>query len=92
MVGTGRGAQIGVLFKNASALEQAEKIQTLVLDKTGTLTEGKPVVTDIIPLGEISRNDLIQISATLEQGSEHPLAKAVLECAKRMNIKPYKVG
>ena len=92
MVGTGRGAQIGVLFKNASALEQAEKIQTLVLDKTGTLTEGKPVVTDIIPLGEISKNDLIQISATLEQGSEHPLAKAVLECAKRMNIKLHRVN
>ena len=91
MVGTGRGAQIGVLFKNASALEQAEKIQALVLDKTGTLTEGKPVVTDIIPLGDISKNDLIQISATLEQGSEHPLAKAVLECAKRMNIKLHRV-
>ena len=92
MVGTGRGAQIGVLFKNASALEQAEKIQTLVLDKTGTLTEGKPVVTDIIPLGDINKNDLIQISATLEQGSEHPLAKAVLECAKRMNIKLHRVS
>ena len=92
MVGTGRGAQIGVLFKNASALEQAEKIQTLVLDKTGTLTEGKPVVTDIIPLREISKNDLIRISATLEQGSEHPLAKAVLECAKRMNIKLHRVS
>lgn len=92
MVGTGRGAQIGVLFKNASALEQAEKIQALVLDKTGTLTEGKPVVTDIIPLGDISKNDLIQISATLEQGSEHPLAKAVLECAKRMNIKLHRVN
>ena len=92
MVGTGRGAQIGVLFKNASALEQAEKIQALVLDKTGTLTEGKPVVTDIIPLGDISKNDLIQISATLEQGSEHPLAKAVLECAKRMNIKIHRVN
>ena len=92
MVGTGRGAQIGVLFKNASALEQAEKIQTLVLDKTGTLTEGKPVVTDIIPLGGISKNDLIQISATLEQGSEHPLAKAILECAKRMNIKLHQVN
>ena len=91
MVGTGRGAQIGVLFKNASALEQAEKIKTLVLDKTGTLTEGKPVVTDIIPLEDISKNDLIQISATLEQGSEHPLAKAVLECAESMNIKPHRV-
>ena len=87
MVGAGRGAQVGVLVKNATALEQAEKIQTLILDKTGTLTEGKPVVTNIIPSGGISKHDLIQISATLEQGSEHPLAKAVLECAKSMNIK-----
>jgi Cu+-exporting ATPase len=87
MVGAGRGAQVGILVKNAAALEQAEKIQTLILDKTGTLTEGKPVVTNIIPSGGITKHDLIQISATLEQGSEHPLAKAVLECAKSMNIK-----
>tara|TARA_Y100001936_G_scaffold156173_1_gene152415 strand:- start:2065 stop:4458 length:2394 start_codon:yes stop_codon:yes gene_type:complete len=86
MVGTGRGAQIGVLFKNASALEQAEKIQTLILDKTGTLTEGKPIVTNIVPLGEVTKHDLIQISASMEQGSAHPLANAVLECAKNMDI------
>lgn len=92
MVGTGRGAQVGVLVKNAAALEQAEKIQTLILDKTGTLTEGKPVVTNIIPSGDITKHDLIQISATLEQGSEHPLAKAILKCAKSMNIKLHKVS
>jgi Cu+-exporting ATPase len=92
MVGAGRGAQVGVLVKNAAALEQAEKIQTLILDKTGTLTEGKPVVTNIIPSGGITKHDLIQISATLEQGSEHPLAKAVLECAKSMNIKLHTVN
>ena len=92
MVGTGRGAQVGVLVKNAAALEQAEKIQTLILDKTGTLTEGKPVVTNIIPSGDTTKHDLIQISATLEQGSEHPLAKAILECAKSMNIKPHTVS
>jgi len=92
MVGTGRGAQVGVLVKNAAALEQAEKIQTLILDKTGTLTEGKPVVTNIIPSGDITKHDLIQISATLEQGSEHPLAKAILECAKSMNIKLHTVS
>ena len=92
MVGTGRGAQVGVLVKNAAALEQAEKIQTLILDKTGTLTEGKPVVTNIIPSGNITKHDLIQISATLEQGSEHPLAKAILECAKSMNIKLHTVS
>ena len=92
MVGTGRGAQAGVLVKNAAALEQAEKIQTLVLDKTGTLTEGKPFVTNIIPSGDTTKHDLIQISATLEQGSEHPLAKAVLECAKNMDIKLHAVS
>ena len=92
MVGTGRGAQVGVLVKNAAALEQAEKIQTLILDKTGTLTEGKPVVTNIIPSGNITKHDLIQISATLEQGSEHPLAKAILQCAKSMNIKLHTVS
>ena len=92
MVGAGRGAQVGVLVKNAAALEQAEKIQTLILDKTGTLTEGKPVVTNIIPSGDITKHDLIQISATLEQGSEHPLAKAVLECAKSMNIKLHTIN
>lgn len=87
MVGTGRGAQVGVLVKNAAALEQAEKIQTIVLDKTGTLTEGNPVVTNIVPVGGITKHDLVQISATLEQGSEHPLAKAVLECSTKMKIK-----
>ena len=92
MVGAGRGAQVGVLVKNAAALEQAEKIQMLILDKTGTLTEGKPVVTNIIPSGDVTKHDLIQISATLEQGSEHPLAKAVLECAKNMNIKLHAIN
>ncbi len=87
MVGTGRGAQVGVLVKNAAALEQAEKIQTLIVDKTGTLTEGKPVVNDIVPVGSIAEHDLLQVAATLEQGSEHPLAKAVLERAEKMNIK-----
>jgi Cu+-exporting ATPase len=92
MVGTGRGAQVGVLVKNAAALEQAEKIQTLIVDKTGTLTEGKPVVNDIVPVGSISEHDLLQVAATLEQGSEHPLAKAVLERAEKMNIKPQTVN
>jgi Cu+-exporting ATPase len=92
MVAAGRGAQVGVLVKNAAALEQAEKIQTLIFDKTGTLTEGKPVVTNIIPAESITKHDLMQVSTTLEQGSEHPLAKAVLECAKNMNIKPRTVN
>lgn len=91
MVGAGRGAQAGVLVKNAAALEQAEKIQVLIVDKTGTLTEGKPAVTDIVPARLISEHALMQVAATLEQGSEHPLAKAVMERAVSMNIRPQTV-
>jgi Cu+-exporting ATPase len=86
MVGTGRGAQVGVLVKNAAALEHAEKIQTIIVDKTGTLTEGKPEVTDIVPGESISKQDLLQIAASLEQGSEHPLARAVLDSAEKMHL------
>lgn len=92
MVGTGRGAQTGILVKNAAALEHAEKIQVLIVDKTGTLTEGKPALTDIVAVGSTSEHDLLQIAATLEQGSEHPLAKAVLERAASMNIRPDAVS
>ncbi|SDY10444.1 heavy metal translocating P-type ATPase [Nitrosomonas sp. Nm33] len=88
MVGTGRGAQVGVLVKNAAALEHAEKIQVLIVDKTGTLTEGRPVVTDVVPAGPVTEQALLQIAATLEQGSEHPLAKAVLEYTASMAIQP----
>ncbi|SCY57106.1 heavy metal translocating P-type ATPase [Nitrosospira sp. Nsp13] len=91
MVGAGRGAQAGVLVKNAAALEQAEKIQVLIVDKTGTLTEGKPAVTDIVPARSSSAHALMQVAATLEQGSEHPLAKAVMERAVSMNIRPQTV-
>ncbi len=83
MVGTGRGAQVGVLVKNAVALERAEKISTLLVDKTGTLTEGKPVVTDVVVTGELSEADFIAVAASLESGSAHPLAHAVLEYAKK---------
>lgn len=86
MVGTGRGAQVGVLVKNAAALEHAEKIQTLVIDKTGTLTEGKPQITDVIPAASITTRDFLQIAASLEQGSEHPLAKAIMAHALKKNI------
>ncbi len=92
MVGTGRGAQTGVLVKNAAALEQAEKIQVLIVDKTGTLTEGKPLVTDIVVAGSVTEYDLMQVAVTLEQGSEHPLARAVLERADGMNIHPNTVS
>lgn len=78
MVGTGNGAKAGILVKNAAALERAEKIRTLVVDKTGTLTEGKPAVTDIIPAIKITESELLRLAATLEQGSQHPLAQAIL--------------
>ena len=85
MVGTGRGAQMGVLFKNAEALENLHHIDTVVLDKTGTLTTGKPEVTDILP-GEVSLSELMKIAASLESKSEHPFAKAIL---KKMGKNAY---
>ncbi len=78
MVGTGRGAGMGILFKNASALENLHRVQTVVLDKTGTLTTGKPQVTDILPSG-ISEDALLSLAAGLEKRSEHPFARAILE-------------
>ena len=77
MVGTGRGAQLGVLFKNARALENLHHIDTVVLDKTGTLTTGKPAVTDILP-GKLDEKKLLNLAAALEEKSEHPFAKAIL--------------
>lgn len=88
MVGAGQGAQAGVLVKNATALEQAERIEILVVDKTGTLTEGRPAVTDIVAAESVSSRNLVQIAATLEQGSEHPLAKAVMKHAREIGIHP----
>ncbi len=86
MVGTGRGAQAGVLVKNAAALEQAERIQTLVVDKTGTLTEGRPAVTDVVSLSTHGSEDVLRIAATLEQGSDHPLAQAIMKRATSRGI------
>jgi Cu+-exporting ATPase len=86
MVGTGRGAQSGILVKNAQALEQAEHIKTLIVDKTGTLTEGKPQVTNVVTFGSLNIDDVVQIAASLEQGSDHPLAKAILDYAQEQNI------
>ena len=85
MVGTGRGAQLGVLFKNAEALENLHNIDTVVLDKTGTLTTGKPEVTDILP-GDASLSELMRIAASLESKSEHPFARAIL---KKMGKNTY---
>lgn len=81
MVGIGRGAQHGVLFRNAAALEHAEKIDVLVVDKTGTLTEGKPAVVEVEAPADESVERLLQLAASLEQGSEHPLARAILQAA-----------
>ncbi len=91
MVGIGRGAHEGVLVKNVEALERLEKVDTLVVDKTGTLTEGKPIVIDILPNGSFSENDLLGMAASLEQNSEHPLASAMVNGAKKKNISLDKV-
>lgn len=82
MVGVGKGAQAGVLIKNAEALERMEKVDTLVIDKTGTLTEGKPTVTKIIAAEGFTEDSLLTLAASLEQGSEHPLAHAIVIAAK----------
>lgn len=86
MVGVGRGAQSGVLIKNAEALERMEKIDTIVIDKTGTLTAGKPEVTAIIAVGTLSEDEVLQLAASLERGSEHPLAQAILLAASARNL------
>lgn len=86
MVGTGRGAMAGVLIKNAEALEVFEKIDTLIVDKTGTLTEGKPRLTSIEPDAGTSESDLLRLAASIERGSEHPLAAAIVAGAIERNI------
>ncbi|MDU1231876.1 MAG: heavy metal translocating P-type ATPase [Clostridium sp.] len=88
MVGTGKGAENGVLIKGGEALETAHLINTIVFDKTGTITEGKPIVTDIISSG-ISEGELLVIAASAEKGSEHPLGEAIVKCAeeKKLNFK-----
>ena len=86
MVGVGRGAQAGVLIKNAEALERMEKIDTLVVDKTGTLTEGRPKVVSIVPAGGFSENDVLRLAAGIEQASEHPLALAIVAAAAERQL------
>ncbi len=86
MVGVGRGAQSGVLIKNAEALERFEKVDTLVVDKTGTLTEGKPRVTAIRPAAGLSENELLGVAASLERASEHPLAVAIVQAALERSL------
>jgi len=86
MVGVGRGATSGVLIKNAEALEVLEKADTLVLDKTGTLTEGKPSVASVVPISGADANELLRLAASLEQGSEHPLAAGIVRSANERNL------
>ena len=85
MVGTGRGAKSGILIKSATALETAHKVDTVILDKTGTITEGKPVVTDILPV-KVTENELLAFAASLEKLSEHPLGEAIVAAAEEKQL------
>jgi len=91
MVGTGKGAENGVLIKGGEALEIAHKIKTIVFDKTGTITEGKPQVTDIIVSDSLDSNELLRLAASAEKGSEHPLGDAIVKGAEKLNLSLYKV-
>jgi Cu+-exporting ATPase len=87
MVSTGKGAGMGVLFKNAEAIETLRKVNTLVIDKTGTLTEGKPKLTEVVPAADFDENTLLKFAASLEKGSEHPLAAAIVKGAEEREVK-----
>jgi P-type Cu+ transporter len=91
MVGVGRGAQVGVLIRNAEALERMEKVDTLVVDKTGTLTEGKPKVVAIVAAGGSQESEILRLAASVERASEHPLADAIVRAAKERNLDLSKV-
>jgi Cu+-exporting ATPase len=86
MVGVGRGAQSGVLIRSAEALERLEKVDTLVIDKTGTLTEGRPQVTGVRPANGLTEAELLRMAGSLEKGSEHPLANAIVEKAQSLGL------
>src|SRR5204863_649250 len=86
MVGIGRGARAGVLVRNAEALELLEKVDTLVVDKTGTLTEGRPRLVGVTPLPEFDADELLRLVASLERGSEHPLAAAIVGGAEERGM------
>jgi Cu+-exporting ATPase len=92
MVGSGAGARAGVLIRNAAALELAGRIDTLVIDKTGTLTLGRPAVTDVVPFGVRDKAEVLRIAASLEYGSEHPLARAITEHARLAEIAQHPVS
>lgn len=86
MVGVGRGAKDGVLIKDAATLERLEKVDTLVVDKTGTLTEGRPRLTEAVPVGQISESEMLGLAASIEQNSEHPLGRAIVQGARDRHI------
>lgn len=92
MVGTGKGAEHGILIKDAESLEIAGKIDTIVFDKTGTLTKGKPEVTNIKPLNKSSKEVVIRLAASIEKGSEHSLAEAIVKYAEEQKVKPHPVS
>ncbi len=92
MVGTGKGAENGVLIKSGEALETTYKVDTIVFDKTGTITEGDPQVTDIITTGEITEKELLQLSASAEKGSEHPLGEAIVRMAEDKGLELFGVN
>jgi Cu+-exporting ATPase len=91
MVGVGKAAEAGVLIRNGEALQTASKITTMILDKTGTITEGAPKVTDIVLANKLTREDVLMFAASIEAGSEHPLAMAIVESSKEQGIQPQKV-
>lgn len=91
MVGVGRGAQAGVLIRNAEALERMEKVDTLVVDKTGTLTEGKPKVVNVVAAEGFDESEILRLAASVEIASEHPLAHAIVTAAKERGIEPARV-
>lgn len=86
MVGVGKGAESGILIRGAEYLERSEKITTIVFDKTGTLTKGEPEVTDIVSLGDYSEKEILELGGSVESGSEHPIAQAIVKKTKEMNI------
>jgi len=87
-VATGRGAQLGVLFKSAEAVEVLRDVDTLVVDKTGTLTKGRPTLQEVVPLGDHAEDDVLRLAASLERGSEHPIAEAVVDGARERGAEP----
>ena len=92
MVGTGKGAENGILIKGGAALEATHRIQTVVLDKTGTITEGKPVVTDVALANGLGEDALLQLAASAEKGSEHPLGDAIVQSAESRGLAAAAAG